>query len=170
VLNLDDMSDLGRVSWEDGKLEALPPLLRWCLQVFVRGLRVEASPAHTLCGESVLQALHSLGLLRAARKNPHEVVCPVWVYPADGFVVVSDRRDDPDGDPFEPAEDVVFPAIYAGTLRFLKLLPAAKGGTALDHCGGSRHRGAAIGSHGKRGHDRRSHGTFRLLCGLQWPG
>ncbi len=137
LLSLDDMSDLGRVSWEDGKLESLPPLLRWCLQVFVRGLRVEDSQARTLCGEPVMAALHSLGLLRAAKKNSQEVVCPVWVYPADGFVVVSDRRDDPDGDEFVPAEDVVFPAIYAGTLRFLKLLPEAKGGVALDHCGGS---------------------------------
>jgi SAM-dependent methyltransferase len=65
------------------------------------------------------------------------VVCPVWVYPADGFVVASDRRDDPDGEPYTPPEDVVFPAIYAGTLRFLRLLPEARGGNALDLCGGS---------------------------------
>jgi SAM-dependent methyltransferase len=51
--------------------------------------------------------------------------------------VVSDRRDDPDGGEYTPPEDVVFPAIYAGTLRFLKLLPEARDAEALDHCGGS---------------------------------
>jgi SAM-dependent methyltransferase len=70
-------------------------------------------------------------------KEPNEVLSPVWVYPVDGFVVVSDRRDDPEGGEYTPAEDVVFPAIYAGTLRFLRLLPEATGGEALDHCGGS---------------------------------
>src|SRR4029077_2937664 len=57
--------------------------------------------------------------------------------PADGFVLASDRREDPDGDPYTPPEDVVFSAIYAGTLRFLRLLPEARGGNALDLCGGS---------------------------------
>jgi methylase of polypeptide subunit release factors len=61
----------------------------------------------------------------------------VWVYPADGFVVASDRREHPEGDPFTPPEDVVFPAIYAGTLRFLRLLPEQRGREALDLCGGS---------------------------------
>ena len=137
VLNLGDMSDLGQVSWGDGKLAALSPALRWCLKVFVRGQSDEQTQARPICGESVFAALQSLGLLRSAKKNPDAVLCPVWVYPADGFVVVSDRRDDPDGEEHAPAEDVVFPAIYAGTLRFLRLLPEARGGEALDLCGGS---------------------------------
>jgi methylase of polypeptide subunit release factors len=65
------------------------------------------------------------------------LVCPVWLYPADGFVVVSDRTTDPDGGEFKAAEDVVFPAIYGGTLRFLKLLPETCHGDALDLCGGT---------------------------------
>jgi SAM-dependent methyltransferase len=65
------------------------------------------------------------------------VVCPVWLYPADGFVVATDRREDPEGDAFTPPQDIVFPAIYAGTLRFLRLLPDAHDGDALDLCGGS---------------------------------
>jgi SAM-dependent methyltransferase len=65
------------------------------------------------------------------------MVCPVWLYPVDGFIVASDRRDNPDGEPLVPSEDVVFPAIYAGTLRFLRLLPDARGGDVLDLCGGT---------------------------------
>jgi methylase of polypeptide subunit release factors len=52
-------------------------------------------------------------------------------------VVASDRCDDPDGETFAPPTDVVFPAIYAGTLRFLEFLPDVRGGEALDLCGGS---------------------------------
>jgi SAM-dependent methyltransferase len=58
------------------------------------------------------------------------------VYPADGFVLISDRRDDPEVDTYTPPQDVVFPAIYAGTLRFLRLLPNVNG-DVLDLCGGS---------------------------------
>jgi SAM-dependent methyltransferase len=76
-------------------------------------------------------------LLRPSKKDPAALVCPVWIYPADGFVVASDRREDPDGEVFSPPEDVVFPAIYPGTFRFLRLLPEAPGGQALDLCGGS---------------------------------
>jgi SAM-dependent methyltransferase len=93
--------------------------------------------ARSICGETVLAALRSLGLIRPSKQDPSAVVCPVWLYPANGFVVVSDRRDDPDGGAYTPPEDVVFPAIYAGTLRFLRLLPEAHGAEALDHCGGS---------------------------------
>jgi hypothetical protein len=95
------------------------------------------SQARAACGEEVMTAMRSLGLLRAAKKDAGLVVCPVWVYPVEGFVVATDRRDDPDGEPYEPPTDVVFPAIYGGTLRFLRLLPEAGGGEALDLCGGS---------------------------------
>ena len=162
LLGMEDMSDFGRVQWEkfdhpgaavrpnsgspgaenpaapagvtDGKLESA---LRWCIQVLARGLPCAVAEARSVCGDEVFTAFRSLGLLRPAKKSSEMLVCPVWVYPANGFVVASDRRDDPDGEPFTPPEDVVFPAIYAGTLRFLRLLPEARGGEALDLCGGS---------------------------------
>lgn len=90
-----------------------------------------------ISGEETFDAFRSLGLLRSARKSPSAVVCPVWLYPCDGFVVASDRTDDPDGEPYQPSADVVFPAIYGGTLRFLRLLPDAQNGAALNLCGGS---------------------------------
>lgn len=136
-LKLGDMSDLGRVDWDDGKLDVLSPTLCWCLQVFVRGKRVGEAQSKSVCGAPALDALQSLGLIQNSRKQAGELLCPVWLYPVAGFVIVSDRRDDPDGDEFTPAEDVVFPAIYAGTLRFLRLLPESRQGDALDHCGGS---------------------------------
>lgn len=137
VLELGDMSDLGRVQWADGKLDALAAPLRWCLQVFLRGLSAGETESRLVCGDQVFVALQTLGLIRASKKNPAAVVCPVWLYPVDGFVVATDRREDPEGDAFTPPQDIVFPAIYAGTLRFLRLLPEAREWDALDLCGGS---------------------------------
>jgi methylase of polypeptide subunit release factors len=136
-LGLEDMSDLGRVDWETSHIEDFPAGLRWSMQVFMRGMPTPQKELKAAFGEQVFQDFLSLRLLRPAKTNPDLVVCPIWLYPADGFLIASDRRDDPDGQPYSPPEDVVFPAIYAGTLRFLRLLPQARGGDALDLCGGS---------------------------------
>ena len=137
VLQIGGMTDFGRVRWEELQLDLLSASLRWSLNIFARGLQAGEAESRTLCGEKVFAALNAVGLLRPAKKNPGGVLCPVWVYPVDGFVMASDRREDPEGDPFNPPADVVFPAIYPGTLRFLQLIPEARGGDALDHCGGS---------------------------------
>jgi methylase of polypeptide subunit release factors len=137
ALAIGDMSEFGRVRWNEIRLEVCPPGLRWCIDVFARGLARSESESRTLCGEKAFASFLALGLLRPAKKDSTALVCPVWVYPADGFVVASDRREDPDGEPYTSPEDVVFPAIYPGTFRFLRLLPAARDGQALDLCGGS---------------------------------
>ena len=137
ALGVKSMGNLGAADWKKCPLEAVPPPLRWCLQVFMRGQFADHHESRTICGPEIFDAFCSLGLLRPARKIPTAVVCPVWLYPCDGFLIASDRTDDPDGDVFQPGEDVVFPAIYPGTLRFLELLPDAQKGEALDLCGGS---------------------------------
>lgn len=137
VLGMEDMSDLGRVRWDSVRFGELSDSLRWCINFLARGQRIGKHESQTACGEKVFDALISLGLLRVSTKDESLVVCPVWVYPADGFVIASDRTEHPEGDPYNPPEDVVFPAIYGGTLRFLRLLPEVHNGEALDHCGGS---------------------------------
>ena len=137
LLGMDSMADLGRVRSDEIRQEPVPEPLRWCLNIFLRGQPVDAQKSAVVCGGEVMAAFEALGLLRRSRRDPSAVVCPAWLYPADGFVVASDRRDDPDGNPFTPLPDVVFPAIYGGTLRFLRLLPKTGEDEALDLCGGS---------------------------------
>ena len=137
ALGMENMSDFGRVRWSEVQLDSLSAPLRWCLQVFARGLPVAETESRAICGTEVFAAFQALGLLRAPRNDPNALICPVWLYPVDGFLIVSDRTSDPDGGEFKPAEDVVFPAIYGGTLRFLRLLPDARGREALDLCGGT---------------------------------
>lgn len=137
ALGICDMTEFGKASWPDVQLDLLSAALKWCINIFARGLQMDEEVSRSICGEKVLASLFSVGLLRHAQKNPANILSPVWVYPVDGFIMASDRREDPEGDPFNPPADVVFPAIYPGTLRFIKLLPAPHGGDALDHCGGS---------------------------------
>ncbi len=137
LLAIPDLGQLGAVRWNETPADRFTAPLRWCVDVFVRGLKTSAAEARAQCGDSVCAALRSLGLLVNGVKDPAAVVCPVWVYPAAGFICASDRRDDPEGGVLTPPEDVVFPAIYGGTLRFLKLLPEQSRGDALDLCGGT---------------------------------
>jgi hypothetical protein len=114
---------------------SVSPSLRAAIELFMRGAAVSAGDFRAACGDETFAALIALGLVRDARHRAGAVVCPVWLYPVDGFVVASDRRDDPDGGAFSPPDGAVFPALDAGTLRLLRLLPAHRG-DALDLCGG----------------------------------
>jgi len=137
ALGLQRMSELGRVNWPALQLSGMMPALRWALEVFVHGMPGAAVDLQGAADTETFDALHRLGLLRAKKADEALLVSPVWLYPADGFLMVSDRQTDPDGGEFLPAQDVVFPAIYPGTFRFLELLPKVAGGEALDLCGGS---------------------------------
>lgn len=137
VLGMESMCDLGEVRWDEVRRDDLSPALDLCIDLFLLCRQVSAERFREACGGDAAEALRALGLVRAVRSDPDRVVCPVWLYPVDGFVVASDRRSDPDDDPYERIEDVVFPAIHAGALRYLDLLPEAAGGEALDLCGGA---------------------------------
>jgi methylase of polypeptide subunit release factors len=137
VLGLQAMSELGSVEWSKANLEAASAPLRWCIEFFLRRGQAPEQQCREICGEAVWTAFQALGLARASKKEPGSFYCPVWIYPTQGFVLASDRPDDPERASFSPGQDVVFPALYVGTLRFLRLLPAATGADALDLCGGT---------------------------------
>ncbi|HWD91488.1 MAG TPA: methyltransferase [Verrucomicrobiae bacterium] len=136
AFGITDMSDLGRVGWDKVRFESLSPQLRWCIDFFARGLSADEQESRTICGET-FEAFEALGLVSRVGENSSRIACPAWLYPVGEFIVASDRCTDPEGRPYTPSEDVVFPAIYAGTLRFLRLLPEGSGAEALDVCGGS---------------------------------
>jgi SAM-dependent methyltransferase len=135
TLGVENLGQFARIHWDAPALAPAPALLRSLIEVFIRGRHVPEAEFRALCGEEAWGALLALGLL-ATDANPALIVSPVWLYPVDGFLVISDRHDDPHGRAVALADDAVFPAMDAGTLRFLKLLPDARGGAALDLCGG----------------------------------
>ena len=137
VLSIKDMSDLHRVEWTDALMDSIPGPLRWALGVFVQGGPVSEADCRAVCGDDAYAAYQALGLFQPAPENPGEIISTVWLYPVHGFLTASDRTGYLDGQLPSAPEDVVFPALYPGTLQFLKLLPDGHGGDALDLCGGS---------------------------------
>jgi SAM-dependent methyltransferase len=76
-------------------------------------------------------AFERLGLL-AREPDGDTWTAPVLLYPVREFHVASDRHRNPDRSPFTPPPDAVFPAIFPGTMRFLRLLPQGTYDDALD--------------------------------------
>ncbi|HTG45647.1 MAG TPA: methyltransferase [Verrucomicrobiae bacterium] len=137
LLGLADMSDLGKVEWEKCDKSKFSEALWACVEVFLRGNTYSDEALSKAWGAEPLQTFEALGLVRPSRKCAGSLFCPIWLYPMQGFLIASDRRTDPEAQLITTADDVVFPGIYAGTLRFLRLLPDARGGEALDLCGGT---------------------------------
>ena len=136
ALKLDHIGELIEPARDGIYLDELAAALRWCIQVFVQGVAVGEAESRAACGEDVFASLTALGLLRADRARD-AITCPVWLYPVDGVLIVSDRHREPDGRRSAAPADAVFSACFEGTLHFLHLLPEAAGGDALDLCGGT---------------------------------
>lgn len=137
AMGIETMSELAQVDWRKISLNDAPAPLRWCIEVFLRRAQVSERESSGICGEQTWAALQSLGILKSREHQAGAVQCPVWVYPADGFIIASDPTENSEGEPRKPAPDIVFPAIYGGTLQFLRLLPRMEGCDALDLCGGT---------------------------------
>jgi hypothetical protein len=145
-LGLDRDSIYGTLPFkEDGTIDAqkwtetkrtIAPALSLAIDVFVRGDSVSEPDFRAACGADTYRSLCALGLLRPSKPDASRLVSPVWLYQVDGFFVISDRFEDADGNAFAPPDDVVFPAFNHLTMRFLRILPDARRGEALDLCGG----------------------------------
>ena len=136
ALKIGNMSGAGYAT--RGRIDAasVSPALLALIELFVLGAAVPADDFQQTCGAEAFAAFRALDLIRPARHRTGAIVCPVWLYPLDGFVVASDRYNDADGGTWQAPPDAVFPALDTGTLKLLRLLPAAGGGDTLDLCGG----------------------------------
>src|SRR5437667_234719 len=64
--------------------------------------------------------------------------------------MLPDRHDNPDGSALVLASDVVFPALDAGTLRFLGIIPRSSTAEALDLCSGTGIGALVLSRHAQR--------------------
>ena len=137
ALGIPNMAQVAKVAPEEPALaEALGSrALATLVRVFVLTQTVPQAQAERTLDSTDLAALRALDLLRLGK--PRGYYSPAFVYPVGGFVIASDRHDSPDGSDIVLASDVVFPALDAGTLRFLALIPQTPAGDALDLCAGT---------------------------------
>ncbi|HSK29158.1 MAG TPA: methyltransferase, partial [Candidatus Limnocylindria bacterium] len=140
VLGIADMSDVGSIRRDRFKLSGYLGLL---IRLF---LFLESIPRYEVerwIAPDSLRHLLALDLLRRAPNvskahDSSEIYhSSVWLYPVTDFIIATDRGRNPDGSELAKMPDIVFPAIYEGTLRFLRVISRTPAADALDLCSGS---------------------------------
>src|ERR1700733_221583 len=124
TLKVADLSGLPKADSNNIHRAAISPALLSVIDLLVMGETIPADRLIAICGEMVVRDFAALGLIRDAPLHAGSVVCPVWVYPVDGFYIVSDRRTGLDEDTLHHKSELVFPAHDSGALQMLRLLPA----------------------------------------------
>lgn len=137
TLKMEKMSDLGSVPQDKVDFTDVSPELKLFIRLFVFLGLVPRADVEAALDKETVEAFQSLGILRAGDYGEDEFYATVLLYPIKGFLITSDRHSCPDRSPFTPPPDIVFPGIYAGTLRFLETIPKSPARDALDLCGGS---------------------------------
>jgi methylase of polypeptide subunit release factors len=152
TLGVGSMSDLGSARPERVDRRGVPSRLALLIKLFPFVQAVPRAQVERALEPPFLDALLALDLLRLDESGATRgrYYSPVFFYPVCGLLVVSDRHDRPDGAPFVPPPDVVFPAIYAGTLRFLRLLPLSPAAAALDLGTGTGVGALVLSRHARR--------------------
>ena len=135
AFHLDDMSDVARLRVANVEQSGVSYQLQILCRLFlVLGL-VPRAEVERAFDEREIRAFLSLGLL-SRDESGENLYATVLLYPVHGLVIASDREINPDGSVITGMTDLVFPAVYEGTLQFLRLLPELQG-DALDLCAGT---------------------------------
>lgn len=136
TLNIEDNADLNSVESADCLLDA-PKRLALFIKLFLFLDLVPSAEVESELDRATLDAFLALDLLRLGDYGADLYYTPIFLYPVAGLLIASDRHTSPDGGPFQAPEDIVFPAIFIGTLRFLRVLPRKGVADAIDLCSGS---------------------------------
>jgi len=115
------------------------PGLAVLVRLLLLGKVVQRGEVERLVEPELLRALLTLDVVRGI-STPECVdgyYGSVMLYPVAGMLIASDRHDNPDGSPFVAPPDVVFPAIFTGTFRFLRVISKSPAADALDLCSGT---------------------------------
>lgn len=110
----------------------LPPVestLDVLIALFLGGDYVPSTAIQSHLPAPAAELLHSSGLIQS---EPAGVCSTLHLYPAGGFLIASDRWDNPDGSDSGADRDLVYPALNANTRRFLSLLPTTACDAFLD--------------------------------------
>ena len=135
VLRIDAISDLGSAREDTADFDAMAavsPQLPLYVRLFLLLRTVLRRDLTAALDPDTLWAFQALDLLRDRPDDAARCYSPVLLYPVSGFVVASDPHLGPDGRPLQKAPDAVFPAIFAGTIRFLRLIDEAAGPDPAD--------------------------------------
>ena len=136
TLKLNDMSDLGAANSSNTDLSHLDPRLSVFLRLFLFFEPVAVLELESVLGRPTLDAFLALDILRSVDDSGATYYTSVFLYPVADLYMASDRPLGLTSTEARP-DDWVFPAIFEGTLDFLRLLPKSPADEALDLCSGS---------------------------------
>ncbi|HXD33132.1 MAG TPA: methyltransferase [Pyrinomonadaceae bacterium] len=149
TLKIKSLSEVGSVPQADLDFGNTSATLELFIKLFLFQRLVSLTEVESSIDADELQAFLALGLLGMDECSAGQAYSRVLLYPLAGFLVASDRHSNPDGSAFNPPPDIVFPAIYGGTLRFLNLVPRRPFEAALDVCAGSGIGAFVLSRHSK---------------------
>lgn len=149
ALKIERLSTLGEVKNESAQLKEVPELLALFIRLFLLMDLMPRAEVERLLNQGTLDAFLALDLIRIGEYGKDQYYTPIFLYPVVGLLIVSDRHTSPDLSPYTPP-DVVFPAIFAGTLQFLRLIPQSVTGDVLDLCSGSGVAAILLSRHARR--------------------
>lgn len=136
TLKMEDMSDIGSIDLRTVDFSETDAQFELFVNLFLFLRSMPRKELECLVAPDTLKAFFSLGLVGSGGSANDDCYSRVLLYPVMGFLMASDRYTNHDGSPFVAPPDIVFPAIYSGTLRFLQLLPLSPAENALDLCAG----------------------------------
>jgi SAM-dependent methyltransferase len=139
ALQVARVAEIGVAIQDSARLAASGewPLVGLLIRLFLAHEDVPAAEVERLVDPPTIASLLALDLLR--RRTGREgatYAAAVLLCPVAGFLAASDRGESFGTVGPAPIADVVFPALYHGTLRFLGLLPTGHG-DVVDLCAGS---------------------------------
>jgi len=142
MLDLGEMADLSSVKPEQVDLSKEgSATLAVLIRIFLFSQPIPRADVEQLIDAATLESLVALDVFRigafGADTKTEMYYSPVFLYPVEGLLIASDRHNNPDGSAFFPPPDIVFPAINAGSLSFLRIIPKTPTASVLDLCSGS---------------------------------
>jgi SAM-dependent methyltransferase len=137
TLKIEGMSDIGGITLSEVDFSNVTEQLQLFIRLFFCQRLVPRAEVERVLDQEILKAFLSLGILGADEFGADNFYARVLLYPVAEFLMASDRHTNPDGSEFNSTPDIVFPAIYGGTLRFIRLLPQSPAAEVLDLCAGT---------------------------------
>src|SRR5262245_8407381 len=137
TFTLAEIADIGSIHEAAVDAAHISDRLRTLIRIFLLMSLLPRDTVERTLGSESFDLLFSLGLLGSGEFGHDKVYAKVLLYPVAGFWIASDRYSNPDGSTFNAPPDIVFPAIYRGTLCFIRLIPRSFAIDVLDLCGGT---------------------------------
>lgn len=157
VLKIEELADLSSVNPEMIDLHtSAAETLSLFIQLFLFSAVITRGEVERLIDSAALTSFQQLDILRVGTfdlthgSSAEAYYSPVFLYPVAGLLIASDRHNKPDGSVFVPPPDIVFPAINAGTVRFLQVISKRPAEDALDLCSGTGVAALMLSKHVER--------------------